>query len=76
MSIPEGEKRNKKNLPENFNNISYWPGEMETPGFAKNCIIPKKEIYETIETIILLRIGGINVCRLPVLQKSTLPTGC
>ena len=40
------------------------------PGLTKNYITPaSKEIYETIETIILLRIGGINVYRLPVLQK-------
>ena len=76
MSIPEGEKRNEKNLPKNSKNMPYWPGEMGIPGLAKNCIIPKKEIYETIETIILLCIGGINVCRLPVLQKSTLLAGC
>lgn len=52
---------------------------MGISGLAKNeelYKLTKKEIYETIETIILLRIGGINVCRLPVLQKSTLPTGC
>jgi hypothetical protein len=52
---------------------------MGIPGLAKNEELynpTKKEIYETIETIILLRIGGINVYWLPVLQKSTLPAGC
>ena len=47
------------------------------PGLAENCITPaSKEIYETIERIILLCIVDINVYRLPVLQKSTLPAGC
>ncbi len=39
----------------------------------KDVDIHRKEIYETIERIILLCIVDINVYRLPVLQKSTLP---
>ena len=52
---------------------------MGMPGLAKNEELYnpiKKEIYETIETIMLLRIGGIYICCLSVLQKSTLAAGC